>query len=187
MKHYLSVTAAAAREAYNTASTDGKKVLEALFGKELFTPKDITERVKTFEDAVAILGNDNQAVIDYYAIADATCAEDILAMAKLKVVAEALNEGWRPKFDEKEYRYYPWFYVYPKEKCEQLDEDEKKDCCAVGHSGPYAVFGGVTYVFQSRESVFSAMYVGSWLSFKTKKLAEYCGRQFIEIWEKCFF
>ena len=36
----------------------------------MFQTNDITERVKTFEDAVAALASDNQSVIDYYAIAD---------------------------------------------------------------------------------------------------------------------
>ena len=39
-----------------------------------------------------ILGNDNQAVIDYFAISETDCSNDILALAKLRVIAEALNE-----------------------------------------------------------------------------------------------
>lgn len=53
-------------------------------------PEDIKERIKTFEDALMILGNDNQAVIDYFAISRTCCADDIFAFAKLRVIAEAL-------------------------------------------------------------------------------------------------
>lgn len=91
----------------------------------MLNTNDITERVKTFEDAVAALGSDNQLVIDYYAIADKTCARDILAFAKLRVIAEALNEGWRPKFDGKESRYYPWFYLYTKEEYDNLNKKKR--------------------------------------------------------------
>lgn len=125
--------------AYNQASGEQKALLENMFGKDMFQPQDIKERVKTFDDAVVILENDNQAVIDYYAIAEKTCTEDILAFAKLRVIAEALNEGWKPKFDGDECRYYPWFYIYTKEEYEELDEDEKKECRVVGRSSDNSV------------------------------------------------
>ena len=49
--------------AYDKATSAQKELLENLFGREMFQPKDITERVKTFEDAVAILGNFNEAAL----------------------------------------------------------------------------------------------------------------------------
>ena len=175
----LKISADNALEAYNNTDVNGKKLLENLFGKDIFQPQDIKERVKTFDDAVAILGNDNQAVIDYYAIADKTCTEDILAFAKLRVIAEALNEGWKPKFDGDECRYYPWFYIYTKEEYEELDEDEKKKCRIVGQSDINAVAGG--------ESSSSGSGGGSRLTFKTSELAKYCGKQFIDIWAEFLF
>ena len=174
--------------AYNQASGEQKALLENMFGKDMFQPQDIKERVKTFDDAVAILGNDNQAVIDYYAIADKTCIEDILAFAKLRVIAEALNEGWKPKFDGDECRYYPWFYIYTKEEYEKLDEDEKKECRVVGRSNSSSnAGGGLVCAFASYASSFSASVYGSRLAFKTRELGEYCGKQFIDIWEKFLF
>ena len=101
-------------KAYKQASKEQKVLLENIFGKDIFHPKDIKDRVKTFEDAVSILGNDNQAVVDYYVIADKTCIEDIIAFGKLRVIAEVLNEGWKPTFKEHECRYYPWFYIHQK-------------------------------------------------------------------------
>lgn len=114
--------------AYKQASKEQKILLENIFGKDVFHPKDIKDRVKTFEDAVSILGNDNQAVIDYYIIADKTCTEDILAFEKLRVIAEVLNEGWKPTFKKDEYRYYSLFYIYTKEEYNKLNEDKKKSC-----------------------------------------------------------
>lgn len=174
--------------AYNQASGEQKALLENMFGKDMFQPQDIKERVKTFDDAVAILGNDNQAVIDYYAIADKTCTEDILAFAKLRVIAEALNEGWKPKFDGDECRYYPWFYIYTKEEYEELDEDEKKKWRVVGRSSSNSdANGGLVYAYASHASSFSNSSNGFRFAFKTRELGEYCGKQFIDIWEKFLF
>ncbi len=184
----LKISVENALAAYNNTDANGRELLEHLFGKELFAPKDIKERVKTFEDAVAILGSDNQAVIDYYAIADKTCTEDILAFAKLRVIAEALNEGWKPKFDGDECRYYPWFYIYTKQEYDELDEDEKKDCRVVGRLCNHAYAnGGVAYANANNVSSYSYAYYGSRLAFKTRELAEYCGKRFIDIWERFLF
>ena len=183
----LKISVENARAAYDNTDANGRELLEHLLGKEIFA-QDIKDRVKTFEDAVKVLGNDNQAVIDYYAVADKTCTEDILAMCQLRVIAEALNEGWRPKFDGDECRFYPWFYIYTKKEYEELDEDEKKECRVVGRSGSHAYAdGGVAYAYASDASSYSGTYDGSRLAFKTRELAEYCGKQFIEIWEKWLF
>ena len=187
MDKELKISAENALAAYNNTDANGRELLEHLFGKEIFA-QDIKDKVKTFDDAVAILGNDNQAVIDYYAIADKTCTEDILAFAKLRVIAEALNEGWKPKFDGDECRYYPWFYIYTKKEYEELDEDEKKDCRVVRRSFSYSdTDGGVAYVDAENDSSYAYSYYGSRLAFKTRELAEYCGKQFIDVWEKFMF
>lgn len=184
----LKISAENALAAYNNTDANGKELLECLFGKELFVPKDIKERVKTFGDAIAVIGSDNQAVIDYYAIADATGTEDILAFAQLRVIAEALNEGWRLKFDGDGCRYYPWFYIYTKDEYDELDEDEKKKCRIVGRSynDAYAS-GGVACANAYGASSHSHAGIGSHLAFKTRDLAEYCGTQFIDIWKKYLF
>lgn len=180
MDKELKISAENALAAYNNTDANGRELLKHLFGKEIFA-QDIKDKVKTFDDAVAILGNDNQAVIDYYAIAVKTSTKDIIAFAKLRVIAEALNEGWKPKFDGEECRYYPWFYIY-------IDEDEKKWCRVVGRSHHYAnAVGGVVYSYASNASAFSDTGFGSRLAFKTRELAEYCGKQFIDIWEKFLF
>lgn len=188
MNNQVTISKENILNAYNQASGEQKALLENMFGKDMFQPQDIKERVKTFDDAVVILGNDNQAVIDYYAIADKTCTEDILAFAKLRVIAEALNEGWKPKFDGDECRYYPWFYIYTKEEYEELDEDEKKKCRVVGRSyNSSNAGGGLVYASADDASSYSDSNYGSRLAFKTRELGEYCGKQFIDIWEKFLF
>lgn len=150
--------------------------------------RPVTERIKTFEDAVDILGDEHQAVFDYYAVADSLCSKDILAFAKLRVIAVALNEGWKPKFDGDECRYYPWFYIYTKEEYEKLDEDEKKECRVVGRSDSDSnASGGLVYAYAYHASSDSYSYYGSRLAFKTRELGEYCGKQFIDIWADFLF
>ena len=174
--------------AYNQASGEQKSLLENMFGRELFQPKDIKERVKTFDDALAILGNDNQAVIDYYAISDKTGTEDILAFAKLRVIAEALNEGWIPTFRKGEYRYYPWFNTYSQKEFDNLDEEYKDRCRVVGRGGDNANADyGLVYANAGSASSGSYTYYGSRLAFKTRDLAEYCGMKFIDIWADYLF
>ena len=188
MEETISIKRENVLTAYKQASEEQKALLENMFGKDMFQPQDIKERVKTFDDAVAILGNDNQAVIDYYAIADKTCTEDILAFAKLRVIAEALNEGWKPKFDGDECRYYPRFYIYTKEEYEELDEDEKKACRVVGRSSYSSnAFGGLVFAISYLALSYSLSVYGSGLAFKTRELGEYCGKQFVDIWADYLF
>ena len=152
------------------------------------TPKDIKERVKTFEDAVMILGNDNQAVIDYFAISRTRCANDIFAFAKLRVIAEALNEGWEPTFDKDEVRFYPCIYRYTKEEYEELDEDEKTARCVPLRSFNNAsASGGLVYAGAYDAGSYSYAGGGVRLAFKTEELAEYCGKQFLDIWADFLF
>lgn len=181
MNNQVTISKENILNAYNQASGEQKALLENMFGKDMFQPQDIKERVKTFDDAVAILGNDNQAVIDYYAIADKSCTEDILAFAKLRVIAEALNEGWKPKFDGEEYRYQPWFWIYTKKDYDELYEDEKKNCRVVSRSYDNA------YADMRVQASPSVAFCSSRLVFKTRELGEYCGKQFIDIWEKFLF
>ena len=98
-------------QAHKQASEEQKKILENIFGKDMFPPKDIRERIKTFQDAVLMLGYDNQTVIDYYKLNHINSAKDIIAYAKLRVIVEALNDGWKPTFDNEERRHYPWFSI----------------------------------------------------------------------------
>ena len=188
MSNNITIKKENVMNAYDKATSAQKELLENLFGREMFQPKDITERVKTFEDAVAILGHFNQAVVDYHALCNTTCTKDILAFAKLRVIAEALNDGWIPTFRKGEYRYYPWFNTYSKKEFDNLDEYDRERCCAVCRGGLSAhAYGGLVYASAGNASSFSYTGSGSRLAFKTKELAAYCGEQFIDIWADYLF
>lgn len=141
--------------------------------------RPVIERIKTFEDACKELGNDHQAVIDYYAICDATSTKDIIAYAKLRIIAAALNEGWVPQFTEDEWRYFPWFVLYTQKEIDEMDEEEKSRVVYRSSSYAYAVaYSDSSHPYAS---------VGSRLAFKTRELEEYAGKQFIEIWADYVF
>lgn len=124
-------------DAYKNGNADNKKMLENLFGKEIFHPKNIMERVKTFEDALKELG-DNHPFVEQFCFMELNAGplgdcRDIIAYLKLRIITAALNEGWTPQFTEDEYRYYPWFWLYTKEEIAKMDKEERKSvsCSAV--------------------------------------------------------
>ena len=115
------------------------------------SPKDITKRVKTYADACAVLGIEpvNEDVLTKLGF-----TKDEIAYRKVKTIAEALNEGWRPNWaDSNEYKYWPWFVYNP----------------------AYAGFS-FAYTYYAASSAYTNF--GSRLCYKTRELAAYAGRQF---------
>lgn len=162
-------------EAYEKSDDYGKEILEGIFGKEAFTTC-IKDKVKTFMDAVEILGRNNQSVKDYYNIANKTCAKDIIAFAKLKVIAEALNEGWKPEYDILDGSYYTSFDFISEEEFERLKENEKAKCLVFNLPDKEIKIA----IVSSKLSVACEAYK---ISLKSRELAEYLGQQFIDIWK----
>ena len=189
MKKELKISVNNALAAYNHTDANGKELLEHLFGKEIFA-QDIKDKVKTFVDAMEALGQGNPLVEEYIAVRDKlrTDAGELIAYLKLRVIVAALNEGWEPKFDGDECRYYPWFYIYTKKEYEKLDEYNKEECRVFGRSA-YNARSNYVFVDAKANGTSTCSYTDccSRLAFKTKELAEYCGKQFIDIWEKFLF
>ena len=156
-------------------------------------PKDITDRIKTFTDACSALGDNYPLVSQYYRAVAAfkyePMTEDLLAYLKLRIICKALNEGWRPAFTEDECRYYPWFRINTPEEYKELSTSEKKECCVFFQSGNNECSGSIVYVNSYYAGSVSSGYNGgsNWLALKTKELAEYCGKQFIDIWISYLF
>lgn len=173
---------------------DGKTVLVMVDEKD---NRSVTERIKTFEDACNELGEDHPMVPVYDALVSGANVEqslakwmgkDVVAFLKLRIIADALNEGWHPKFTEDEYRYYPWFYIYTKEEYDNFSEEEKhRRVGRVVYRGySYAIaYGGVSGAGYDSSSAYAD--VGSRLAFSNRDLAEYAGKQFIDIWANLVF
>jgi hypothetical protein len=146
----LQITKDNAVKAYNNGDTNIKKVLENLLGADTFRSKNIMDRVKSYADAVIVLGRK--------AIIVSTDTDDEVAYKELKLIAEALNEGWKPNWDDhNECKYYPWFNM---SSSGLSDGDFGCSCSGSG--------------------------VGSRLCFKSEELAKYAGKQFIDLYTKLF-
>ena len=143
--------------------------------------KDVTERIKTFEDAYNELGSNHPFCKAWDSIYqgnendDCEDIKDVIAYHKLRIIAAALNEGWKPKYTIEEYRYYPYYYFYTKQEYDNLSDGKKKSCCAVDRAG-FSAYASVS--FSKSRSKF-----GSRLAFKNLELAEYSGKQFIDIYK----
>jgi hypothetical protein len=119
--------------------------------------------IKTFEDACKHLGitNDTPNV----SILPEQHQKAITAHYKLVIIAQALNDGWEPDWNNySEYKYYPWFDL-------EIYGD------AVPGSG-FSYRGCVCGRTHSR--------VGSRLCYKSSDLAEYAGKQFLDLYKDYF-
>ena len=117
------------------------------------------KQIKTFEDACKALKIGTE--LPDVSMLPEQHAKAIVAHYKLMVIAQALNEGWFPNWnDHNEWKYYPWFDVAA----------SKEQSSGFGLS------------YDDYDCGYSGTSVGSRLVFKTKQLAEYAGNQFLDIY-----
>ena len=129
----------------------------------------ITERIKTFEDAMFYTGMT-------FPIDERTMAllgADVVAYMKLRVITAALNELSETTLDE-----------FP--KYDNMSEEDKGRCVLRSGYDTNASYGFV-YVSADYDASGSITYNGSRLAFRTRKLALYAGKQFIELWADFMF
>ncbi len=119
-------------------------------------PKDIKERIKTFDDVLRYFNTTPQDFKDSISIID---EPDEVACIKLKLIAKALNEGWKPDWtNSNEYKYYPWFKM--------------------------GSASGVGFSFDGCDYDHSGSALGSRLCYKSRELAIYAGKQFQDIYKQ---
>lgn len=140
--------------AFRNAGKEGKQVLSDLFGKQVALYDNITDRVKSFEDACQVLGISTN--VPEVKGLPRKHQKAIIANYKLIVIAEALNEGWKPNWqDSDEYKYYPWFDM----------------------SNPAGV--GCSYALTAAS--YTLANFGSRLCLKNRELAIYFGQTFTDL------
>lgn len=155
-------------------------------------PQDVTERIKTFENAldeleVRAANGDYTAKMlydDWYDVT--TDSDDLIAYLQLRIITAALNEGWEPQFTKGECRWFFWYELITKEQYDKLSAEDKSRVVYRSNNGAYSG-GGVSYAGANYDSSFTSTNIGSRLAFKNEKLAAYAGRQFAEIYaDFCF-
>lgn len=124
--------------------------------------EEITDRVKTYEDACKVLGvepiNEQNAKAQGF-------RSDEIARRKLETIAAALNEGWKPDWNNTDqYKYYPYFYI---------QENAKGKGSA-----------GLSYALTSYAATNTFAYFGSRLCFYASRLARYASNQFTDLYEQ---
>lgn len=116
--------------------------------------------IKTFEDACQVKNLDPLKIIPDATVFPEPHQKALTAIAKLIVITDALNEDWKPDWqDNDQYKYYPWFDI----------EKDKNNPSGFR-------FGSVGYYF-------ATSIVGSRLCFKNEELAQYAGEQFIDLYK----
>lgn len=151
----LQIEESKARGLYKSASHEIKTLLEDTFGKDFFSQK-VTDRIKTYEDACSELGVKPIEETDLFQIG---FTKDEIAYRKIKTITEALNEGWKPDWSDKnQKKWYPWFYPGSSSGCVFCDAYSR-------YSDVYAGYG-------------------SRLCFKSEELANYAGKQFVDLYKE---
>ena len=173
---------------YGNCNAVGRKAIKEQLGERLSEILPVTDRVKTFNDAVEELGEEHEAVKAYRAVEWYLRDQmsDIKAYLQLRIITAALNEGWEPQFVRGEYRWYGWYDLISKEDYEALSDEEKGRCVGRSYSNAGAC-GGLVCSYAGYASSASFANFSSRLAFKSEKLAEYAAKQFIEIYaDFCF-
>ena len=183
--------------AYKVADENGKKLLDALFGKaaKANTPNlDDYKSIKTYEDACEALGltpiySDKDAeravcehINDHWDYRQ-TMPKHIIALMKLETIAKALwGRNWEPKPDASgdTWFWYPYFALWTEEEIQNLNKDQRGALLsALASCGALAGFGSLhTNV---RSSTATAR-IGFRLCQETEEKARYFGTQFVELW-----
>lgn len=150
----LQLSNKSAREIYPKADSALKQVLEGSAPAGFFS-LDITERVKSYEDACEEKGIDPVKSLPFSGATD-TLSVWMNSVFMLAVICEVLNEGWFPDYtDADQEKWYPI---------------GRKD----GPSG---------FRFGDSGCDNTLTYVGSRLCLKNKKLSDYLFSQFTELIE----
>ena len=168
------------KAAYKVADDAGRKMLHALF-PDLGKIIPAIESIKSERNAIAKLGKDNVFVKAYNVYKNSALAKsdpNFRAFLLLRIICAALNEGWvSTPYDV---GYSPVFHFVLESEINDMERGKKSSINSDELFFLSRDFDTKNYwaVYCSRALCLSP----SCLSLKTKELAEYCGKQFIDIW-----
>lgn len=116
--------------------------------------------------------------------------EHVVTYMKLSIIVKALNEDDKfPYFTKEEWRYYPYFWLYTKDEYEKMNTKDREKVSRVlfrsfndADSAGGVAYAGAGYVASAANDG-----VGARLVFRTRELALYAGKQFIDLYVKHIF
>lgn len=124
--------------------------------------EEITDRVKSYTDACNVLGIEPMNEQD---MKEQGYRPDEIARRKLETITEALNEGWKPDWNNTEQcKYYPYFYI-------------RENAKAKGNAG-------LAFATTSNAASLTYALIGSRLCFHDRDTARYAGNTFTELYEQ---
>lgn len=124
--------------------------------------EEITDRVKSYADACKVLGiepmNEQNMKAQGF-------RPDEVARRKLETITEALNEGWKPDWNNTDQcKYYPYFFIRENAKAEGT--------------------AGLSCATTNAAASNTYAYLGSRLCFHDSDTARYAGNTFTELYEQ---
>jgi len=155
-------------------------------------PKPVTERIKTFDDALNELAEreahgetEAQMILESYESVKQVQEEDtdLMTYMQLRIIICALNEGWTPQFIENERRWYPYFCLWTEDELKDKSDEWKDDHQLLRWGGGA---GGVAYSASSCDWSITNASIGYRLAYKTEALATYAGRTFAPVYARFF-
>lgn len=149
---------------------------------------DITDKIKTFDDACKAIGLAGPEALpellqEKYA---AIVPSHIKAQLKLEIITLALNEGWQHIPDGKHWAYWPWFCLYTAGEIADMGKKGAEERAMINATDVSEVFSGLGSAYSYSAWSDSHANFGSRLAYKSRALARYSGKQFIELWKEAY-
>ena len=149
---------------------------------------NITDKIKTFDDACKAIGLAGPEALpellqEKYA---AIVPSHIKAQLKLEIITLALNEGWQHIPDGKHWAYWPWFCLYTAGEIADMGKKGAEERAMINATDVSEVFAGLGFAASNLAWSASSADFGSRLAYKSRELARYSGKQFIELWKEAY-
>ncbi len=157
--------------------------MEKETNKDSVQIQDVTERIKTFEDACEEIGEGRCMIEEYKNITQRTTviSKSLLAYLKLRIITAALNEEWEPQYNTEEECHWPLFTILKDEEYIELREKKKE------WIKKFIIKRGMCYVMVGSAPLSANLLVNSALAFKSMELAVYAVKQFYKLYADFFF
>ena len=149
---------------------------------------NITDKIKTFDDACKAIGLAGPEALpellqEKYA---AIVPSHIKAQLKLEIITLALNEGWQHIPDGKHWAYWPWFCLYTAGEIADMGKKGAEERAMINATDVSEVYSGLGCASSDFAWSLSGASFGSRLAYKSRELARYSGKQFIELWKEAY-
>ena len=119
------------------------------------------EQFKTFEQCCQALSLDSDTCLPIVSVFPVQHQKAITALAKLIIIAEAVNEGWKPNWNDfSEIKWVPWFDM-------EVDQNNPS---------------GFRFFDSYCDDALSYSAGGSRLCFKTPEICKFVGTKYEDLW-----